>query len=157
MSMNFNTILTLGKVRITAFVAISSALGYILSNGNADLSMLFMIIGVFILASGSSALNQFQEFRYDALMQRTMRRPIPSGSITPSTGLLIAVLMIIAGESILLLNSGISAFLLGLFAVIWYNVFYTPFKRISAGSSAWCFDRCYSSGNRMGKWWRQFI
>lgn len=122
----------LGKVRITVFVAISSALGFILANGNPNFEMLWMIIGIFILSSGSSALNQYQEHKFDKLMVRTMNRPIPSGIILPKTGMLLSVAMIIAGEAILLVSGGFMAFFLGIFAIVWYNAIYTPLKRLSA-------------------------
>jgi len=124
--------MTLGKVRITAFVSISAGLGYILAAGGTEFEMILPIIGIFILSSGSAALNQYQEYKYDKLMERTNKRPIPLDVISPKYGLLISFSAIIMGEAILLLSANTEAFLLGLLAVIWYNAIYTPLKRVSS-------------------------
>lgn len=130
---NFISILLeLGKVRITAFVALTTGLGYILANGTADLFMIIPIVGVFILSAGSSALNQVQEHRFDGIMDRTKNRPIPKGRITFRQGWSISVLMILTGLLILALGVNISAFLFGVLALFWYNILYTPLKRVSA-------------------------
>ena len=132
MNITLNNLLVLGKVRITAFVSISAALGYLLANGTADWSMLLPVLGVFILSGGSSALNQYQEHIYDGMMHRTMFRPIPTGSITPAAGLLISIILILCGEFMLLAFGSMEAFMLGWFAVLWYNGLYTPLKRFTA-------------------------
>ena len=41
------------------------------------------LLGTLLIASGSSALNQFIERRFDSLMRRTARRPLAAGRITP--------------------------------------------------------------------------
>lgn len=122
----------LGKVKITFAVAISAALGYILASGEIGAELIMPILGVFILACGSSALNQWQERNYDAMMDRTRNRPIPSGEITAYMGLLISFALIMTGLAILLFFGNLEAFLLGLLAVIWYNVIYSTMKRKSA-------------------------
>lgn len=125
-------LLALGKVRITSFVALTTGLGYILANGSADLFIVIPIIGVFILSAGSSALNQVQEHRYDAIMDRTKNRPIPKGIISFRQGVAVSILMIVTGLLILALGVNINAFLFGILALFWYNLFYTPLKRVSA-------------------------
>ncbi|MCX7735145.1 MAG: protoheme IX farnesyltransferase [Candidatus Kapabacteria bacterium] len=127
-----NSILEFGKVRITAFVAISSALGYILPYGQVDLGLLFNMIGVFVLSFGSAALNQWQEVYPDSLMNRTKKRPLPTNLISRKSGLLISLLTISLGLLILILNFGLIPFLLGVLAIIWYNFIYTPMKMKTA-------------------------
>lgn len=122
-------LLALGKARITFAVAISSALGYILSLGSVDFQMLSILLAVFILACGSSALNQWQERKYDALMDRTKSRPIPSGEITANQGLAISIAMIVIGLAMLLTLANLTAFFLGIAALVWYNLVYSLLKR----------------------------
>ncbi len=117
------------KVRITFFVAVSASVGYIIHSGHLTWQILLPVFGVFILASGSSAMNEYQEREYDALMERTKNRPIPSGAISEKTALLIALFLLIAGSLILYFFSNLTAMLLGLLAFVWYNVIYTPLKR----------------------------
>lgn len=119
----------LGKFRITSFVALSSSVGYILQRGTIDIGIILPIVGVFLLASGSSAINHFQERKYDAMMDRTKNRPIPSNRIDPLSALLIGINLLLFGSVILYLSSNVTALFLGWFSAIWYNLFYTPLKR----------------------------
>jgi len=93
--------------------------------------MLIPAIGVFFLASGLSALNQFQENRTDALMVRTMNRPIHSSKISNKAGLGISVTLALIGIMILSLLNNPLVILLAIGSGIWYNAFYTPLKKLT--------------------------
>lgn len=129
---NINIILELGKVRITTFVAISSSLGFILFSGKISLNIIIPTIGVFLLACGSSAFNHYQERETDAKMERTKTRPIASGLVTPLYGLATASFLSISGLALIYLSSNFTAMLLGIVALIWYNIIYTPMKKMNA-------------------------
>ena len=47
--------------------------------------------GVFLLAMGASAMNQFQDRDFDARMERTRLRAIPAGALRPAAVFTIAV------------------------------------------------------------------
>ena len=83
------------------------------------------------MAMGASALNEAQEHDLDALMERTRRRPIPSGAITPRAAAALGLALAATGF-LCLLSRGWTPALLGLLALGWYNGFYTPLKRITA-------------------------
>lgn len=119
----------LGKFRITSFVALSSSVGYILNRGAIEFEMILPIFGTFLLAAGSSAINHFQDRKFDALMERTKSRPIPSNRIDPISALMIGVNFILLGSVVLYMSSNSTALYLGWLAVIWYNGIYTPMKR----------------------------
>jgi heme o synthase len=108
-------------------VTISAMTGYFLSGSSPKVALIFLFAGVFLLAAGTSVLNQVQERRYDALMKRTKQRPIPSGEISSPIGLLIAVILILAGTFLLSYN-GWLPMVLGLSNVVFYNLIYTPLK-----------------------------
>jgi len=122
-------ILELGKVKITSFVAISTSVGYLLYSGKLTWNLLFLDIGVFLLASGSSALNHYQERKSDSLMKRTKGRPIPSGKVSPFYAMKEFILLSVVGSLIIYLFSNIIAMILGLVAIFWYNGIYTPLKK----------------------------
>lgn len=91
--------------------------------------MILTVVGVFILACGSSAINHYQERISDALMERTKRRPIPSGRITERDAKVVAFVLVVLGIGIIFLASNLSATILGIVSLIWYNVIYTPLKK----------------------------
>jgi protoheme IX farnesyltransferase len=56
------------------------------------------LLGTALIASGTSALNQWYEHQSDALMRRrTEKRPIPAGAITPRNALLFGFVLSCVG------------------------------------------------------------
>lgn len=88
--------------------------------------------GIFLLAAGASAMNQYQERSYDARMERTRSRPLPSGVITPSVAIVLSFLLIFSGLLILFFYSTLICFFLGFANILWYNGLYTFLKRKTA-------------------------
>ena len=121
--------LELGKVRITSFVSLTTSLGYILFSGKIDLGIILPTFGVFLLASGASCINHLQEQKFDAAMDRTKGRPLPSGRIDSISTLLLGINVLLFGSLILYYSSNLESLMLGWLAVLWYNAFYTPLKR----------------------------
>jgi protoheme IX farnesyltransferase len=92
---NLKTILTLIKYKVSLAVTFTAITGYLVYTGRFDIQLIYLALGVFSLAGGSSALNEFQERKQDAKMTRTMHRPIPSGKISPQNALVISLLFIL--------------------------------------------------------------
>ena len=120
------TLLELSKIKITVAVAFTTITGYLLARERFDVYLILPTIGIFLLACGSSAINHYQERETDALMERTRKRPIPSGRISASGAMLFAMLLTITGSYLLYYSSGMLAMQLGLLALLWYNAIYTP-------------------------------
>lgn len=118
----------LTKVKITVLVSLSAALGYILAAPALSFSIVYLTAGIFLIASSSAALNQYQEFDIDALMKRTASRPLPSGKLEPLTVLFISAFLLLTG-SFIILKTNFTAFITALCALLIYNVIYTPLKR----------------------------
>src|ERR1700722_11374288 len=93
--------LELTKPRITCFILMSTAIGFLcgahFAHGWSWLALLHTLIGTGLIASGTAALNQWYERAADGKMNRTMARPIPSGRITPPHALWFGTLLSIAG------------------------------------------------------------
>jgi heme o synthase len=123
----FSILLRLMKFRLSILVTFSSAIGFLLSKASPGLNFIWVILGVFLLAGGSSGINQYQEKSYDALMARTSKRPIPGGEINAGLALFLSVFFVLLGFRILLVN-GIVPALLGLSNMVVYNLLYTPLK-----------------------------
>jgi len=129
---NIRFYVSLCKMKISFFSALSATAGFCAASSTLSAKMVLPILGVFMLACGSSALNQYQEMDVDALMTRTMKRPLPSGNITPLHGLLFSVALVSSGLMLLAVTGSLSAAVLGLCAVLWYNGVYTHLKRKTA-------------------------
>ena len=127
-----NKYLKLGKFTISIPVALTGFLGYFLARPVFDLNALYTVLGIFLLSSGSSALNQIQERHTDAKMERTARRPLPSGQITLPGAILFAFCCAAGGTVLLMLTGYPLAAAFGLFTLLWYNLVYTPLKQITA-------------------------
>ena len=126
------TLLELTKLRISGASTFTAAAGYVAFLRGADTGLITTLLGILLLAMGSSALNEVQEHRFDALMPRTAGRPIPRGDLSPARAAAIAVTLAVAGFLVLLVAHNLTSALLGALAMGWYNGFYTPLKRISA-------------------------
>jgi protoheme IX farnesyltransferase len=122
----------LGKVTISIPVALTGFLGYFLYRPVIDWKMFFAVSGIFFLAMGSGTINHIQERRTDALMKRTAGRPIPAGIISVGPAIILAVLWASTGTVLLLLTGSAGATAIGLFTLLWYNLVYTPLKRVTA-------------------------
>ncbi len=131
--LSIKDILVFTKSRISISVAISAVLGYLLSTETVDFHILYVFMATYLLASGSSALNQVQEWKYDEMMERTCKRPLPMKKITPKKGLMISISFLYKGLAILYFTSPtILSLLLGIAALVVYNLIYTPMKRKSS-------------------------
>ena len=117
---------------VTIAVTASALASAVICSGGLALSLFLPISGIFLLAAGASALNQYQEWEFDEKMERTKSRPIPSRQLTISDGLRIANIFIISGFIVLIYNGNLMLFGLGVLNVLWYNGVYTILKRKTA-------------------------
>jgi protoheme IX farnesyltransferase len=132
MNLSVKSYLDLCKIRISVFSALSAVTGFLLIHFDFTAELLASVSGVFFLACGSCALNQYQERDIDAMMERTKDRPLPQGRIKPFTALGFSLLLILAGLAILAQTGKPAVASLGCCAVLWYNAPYTYLKRKTA-------------------------
>jgi len=125
--------LELTKPRITILILICTAVGYFFGCRNLfHLAILaHVLLGTALMASGTSALNQWYEADSDAKMRRTRNRPIAAGRMKRSHGFVFGVLLSAAGFTELWLGANALTAALGLFTLLSYLVVYTPLKRRS--------------------------
>ena len=125
----FSLLAEVVKLRITALVSFTTALGYFLASGKINFEFIYSVIGIFLLACSSAALNQYQEKDTDAMMDRTKNRPIPSGRIKASGVLWITIVLLLSGSLLLILKTNLTALIVGLLTFAWYNGVYTLLKK----------------------------
>jgi len=128
----FKILTELTKLRITLFVTLTTAVGFIAAAGEINNTFVAPVVGILILACGSAIVNHIQERNTDALMNRTKSRPIPSGEITVKSATILALILICTGSLILYFGAGLLVMGLALLNLVWYNAIYTPLKRKSS-------------------------
>jgi len=83
------------------------------------------LLGGFMAAGGSGAINQYIDRFDDSKMQRTQKRPIPSGRLTPGEGLAFGVGMALASFYLVAAMVNFVAALLVLAGIIYYVLIYS--------------------------------
>lgn len=123
--------LELTKPRITFMVVLSALAGFCIASksGINWIQFLHFALGVSLLSSGTSTLNQFLERESDKLMRRTMHRPLPAGRLSATAALIFGLLTVVLGETYLALVVNPLTAWLGLAALVSYVLMYTPLKQ----------------------------
>ncbi|WP_456421331.1 heme o synthase [Lutibacter sp.] len=130
-SMVFNDFKQLTKVGLSLSVVFSSLAGYLLAVDEIHvLTLVLLAIGGYLMVGASNAFNQIIEKDTDALMKRTMNRPLPTGRMHVSMALVIAIAFTIIGLTILYSINPKSA-LFGAISIFLYTSVYTPLKSIT--------------------------
>ena len=121
----------LTKFGLSLSVVFSSIAGYLLAVDIIDYKILLLLsIGGYCMVGASNAFNQIIERVPDAVMKRTMDRPIPTGRISVNVAMAIAVTLTIAGLVILYSINEKTA-LFGAISIFLYTSAYTPLKPVS--------------------------
>ena len=127
----FSDFKQLTKVGLSLSVVFSSLAGYLLAVEEIKISILILLaIGGYLMVGASNAFNQIIEKDTDALMKRTMNRPLPTGRMHVSMAMVIAVSFTILGLAILYSINPKSA-LFGAISIFLYTSVYTPLKSIT--------------------------
>ncbi len=120
------------KFVLSFAVSLSALFAYIMAKGEIGLDMFLATFSVLLVAMGVSTLNQVQEYKEDSKMERTKNRPIASGRMSPRTGIIISVTLILISFVLIYDLLGLTGINFFAFAFIWYNLMYTPLKKKSA-------------------------
>lgn len=122
----------LTKPRVLSLVLVTSVIGFILAGGSGGWSLLMTTLaGTALVAAGAAALNHYLERDADAKMERTRRRPVPSGRVSPNNALLYGMSLVLAGTLLLVWRVNLLTAFLGLLTAFLYVLVYTPVKRIT--------------------------
>ncbi|MGZ6480098.1 MAG: heme o synthase [Bdellovibrionales bacterium] len=120
----------LTKTGIILFAIVSALAGYAVSfhlHQDFDpMQPVILVVGLYLIAAAGFALNQAQEWKLDAKMDRTKKRPIPSGLVKPWQAVALAIVFMAIGLPLLALLGPTPAYL-GLATLVLYNGVYTMF------------------------------
>jgi protoheme IX farnesyltransferase len=123
--------LMLTKPIVVALLLVTTYAGMVIG-GKAwpSLTVTFWtLLGGFMAAGGSGAINQYIDRFDDIKMQRTQKRPIPSGRLTAGEGLAFGVGMALASFYLMVSYVNFLAALLTLAGIIYYVLIYSIFLK----------------------------
>lgn len=131
-----NDYIKLIKPRISLLVLLTGYLGYYLGLRDQGLyndfqTLMFLLIGMFFSASGCAVLNQYLEKDFDAQMNRTKNRPIPSGRISPINALIFGSILSVFGVFFIYTTVNLLTAIICFLTIFLYLFVYTPSKRFS--------------------------
>ena len=124
----------LTKFKLSMTVAISAMLGYLYGADMTTISWpafgLFTVAGLMVTCA-SNILNEIIEKDTDKLMERTMGRPLPMGTMTVAEAMVTAGIMGVLGVLILSFKFNLTAGVLSAVSLLSYAFIYTPLKKVS--------------------------
>jgi len=124
--------LALLKPRVMSLVVFTAFVGLVIAPG--VINPVLAVIAIFCIAvgaGGSGALNMWYDADIDAVMSRTMNRPVPNGRVSPGEALVFG--LILSGFSVVLLGLATNWVAGGLlaFTIFFYAVIYTMWLKRS--------------------------
>ena len=126
------------KARLTLLVLLTTAVGFYLGAENPInyAALLHTVFGTAAAAAGAAALNQWWEYKLDALMNRTRSRPVPAGRMRPRDAVVLGTALSIFGVAYLAFVCNALSAALAAITIIIYIFAYTPLKRVSTFNTA---------------------
>lgn len=123
-------LVALTKPRVVVMVLVTTVVGYYVALPAAPGygRLIALLIGTFLAAGGTLALNQYWERDVDALMARTRRRPLPDGRLSPLEALLFGGALTGAGLAILTIGVNWLSAAVTFVTFALYLFAYTPLK-----------------------------
>lgn len=125
----------LTKPRITLMVLMTAFGGFFLARSNvfhsssSFLLLLHTLAGLTLVVGGANGLNQYWERKFDALMFRTQRRPLPQKRLAALEALIFCLGLTAIGLAELALSVSLLAGFLAWVSTVLYVCVYTPLKR----------------------------
>jgi protoheme IX farnesyltransferase len=123
----------LTKPEVNFLILITTFVGFYLASAPAErfsfAGLFNVLLGTLLVASGTGALNQYIERKFDAQMRRTARRPAAAGRLTPSAVLAFGTTLALTGSAYLAIAVNLLASVLATLTLLLYLFVYTPLKR----------------------------
>ena len=127
---NIKLFFEITKFRLSLLVALSSVFGFFISSSKVDINEVFiLLVGGYLISSSSVINNQILEKDLDKMMNRTNKRPIPTGRISVYKSVIISIFSMIIGLFLISFYLNIYAALLSFISLILYSFVYTPIKK----------------------------
>ena len=125
------------KVKVVGLVLVTGWGGFYLGSMLSGISsvqrgLLDTLLGIGLVSAGAGALNEALERKTDARMKRTADRPLASGRLSLTQGIVAGLGSLALGAAWLLLHTNLMTVALALLTAFTYVAIYTPLKRVTA-------------------------
>ena len=123
----FKSYYQLTKPRIIPLLLITTAAAmWLASHGQVDpLQLVVTLLGGTLAAASAQSLNCIYDQDIDYEMQRTRKRPIPSGRVQPHHALIFAIVLAILSFTLLTVFVNLLSALLAMSGIVFYMLVYT--------------------------------
>ena len=137
MSLTISEFFKLTKPGVLYLLMITAGASMILAtNFNLDIiKALTGFLGIAFIAGSSAAINQILDFKYDSVMERTVKRPIVTGKISVTSATVFASFLFIAGSALILYFNNFLTWALTFGTWIFYAFFYTKLLKFSGSQN----------------------
>ena len=128
--------MTLVKMSLSVMVVFSAVVSYLLAPHVLVTwpRILLIALGGFLVTGSANAVNQIVEKDTDAMMKRTAKRPVASGTMTTQEAWAFAVVSLAAGLFTLAYYFNLTSALISFASWFMYAYMYTPMKKVSSYS-----------------------
>lgn len=124
--------LKLTKFRLGSLVVFSAIITYLtVAEEIISLQLLALGLGGFLVTSAANGFNQIIEKDLDKLMDRTRKRPMPTGVLNSSEAFVFCTVCGISGTILLWIYTNPLCGILGFVSIVLYALVYTPLKRVT--------------------------
>jgi protoheme IX farnesyltransferase len=128
--------LQLTKMRITTLVVVTAWCGFFFGEHKSELpvltiKLLWALAGIGMVSAGTACMNEIIERKSDALMRRTMRRPLVTQTMGVGHAIAIWAVLTTCGATLLAVKLNLLTAGLSLLTAACYLLMYTPLKKIS--------------------------
>lgn len=124
------------KFTLSFMVVFSCVVCYLLApNVKFNLTaVLLLFTAGMLIAGAANAINQAVEKDTDAMMKRTLNRPVAAGRMTVNEAWVFALITGIAGVAMMWYWFNFASAMVGLFSLVLYAFIYTPLKKVNSVS-----------------------
>jgi protoheme IX farnesyltransferase len=122
----FADYLTLLKPRVMSLVVFTALVGLLLAPGGIEpIAGIVSVCAIAVGAGAAGAINMWYDRDIDAVMRRTLHRPLPAGRLHPTESLVLGVVLSVGSVWALAIWSNRTSALLLAATILYYVIIYT--------------------------------
>lgn len=128
------SIYELAKPKVVGLIVFTALVGMLLASPPGALDgerVFFALLGIALASAAGAAINHLLDERYDALMDRTHNRPLPTSRVNSREVLMVALSWAVLSMGVLAWQVNVLTAVLTFFALIGYAVIYTVYLKHS--------------------------